>query len=178
MKTITSIIIVAIFVLTSCNREPSLDKYFVENQTNKSFVSVDVSPAMFNTAKAKFTAEQAAALKSFKKMNVLYFKKTNANTKEFEAERLKIKTVLQNDKYQNLMKFGMGKDIASISYVGSENNISEFIISGNKNDVGLAIIRIQGKDMSPDNVMKIAEAMQSGNFDFEAFKPILEMIKK
>ena len=170
---------VAIFLLLiSCKNNPSLDKYFVENATNKSFISIDVSPAMFNTNKAKLTTEQAEALKSFDKMNVLYFQKTSNNAVEFEAERVKMSTVLKNEKYQDLMKFGQGKDVAKISFVGTDDHISEFIISGSKNDVGLGVVRIQGEDMNPANVMQIVEAMQSGNFNMDALKPMLDMLKK
>jgi hypothetical protein len=177
MKTIIYAVFGSFLLLTSCSKEPSLDKYFVENATSKNFLAVDVSPAMFNTPKSKLTKDQLDALKSFKKMNVLYFKKTATNTKEFEIERAKIKAILKDEKYQDLMRLGMGKDGANISYVGTENHISEFIISGSKIDVGLGIVRIQGKDMNPNDVMKVVEAMQSGNFDMEALKPIFDMIK-
>ncbi len=178
MKTNLIIRFAICFLVISCSKQPSLDKYFVDNATDKNFVAIDVSPAMFNTTKAKFTPEQVDALKSFDKMNVLYFKKTAQNTVAFEAERAKIKAVLNDEKYQDLMKFGVGKDGANISYVGSDDHISEFIISGSKDDIGLGVVRIQGKDMKPENVMKVMEAMQKGNFDMEALKPIFDMIKK
>ena len=164
--------------MISCNGESSLDKYFVENAANKNFVSLDVSPAMFNTKKAKFSAEQTEALKSFEKMNLLYFKKTATNTKEFDAQRLKIKNVLKDTKYQDLIRFGTGKDGVDISYVGIDDHISEFIVSAGKNDIGLGVVRIQGKDMKPESIMKILEVLQSGNLNIEALKPILEMIKR
>lgn len=165
-------------LMLSCGKEPSLDKYFVDNASNKNFIAVDVSPAMFNTSKSKFTPEQVDALKSFEKMNVLVLKKTATNAAQFEAERTKIKAVLKNEKYQDLMRIGSGKEGANISYVGTDDHISEFIISGSKNDFGLGIVRIQGKDMKPESVMKIMQAMQSGNFDMEALKPVLDMLKK
>ena len=80
MKTniFTSALLV-LLTLVSCNSDPSLQKYFVENTDNKNFIALDVSPSILNVEKTKLSAEQTEALKSFDKMNILAFK---ANDKQ------------------------------------------------------------------------------------------------
>lgn len=178
MKVPFYIILVLFMTFISCKNEPSLDKYFVESAAKKEFIALDLSPSMINTSKVKLTQGQLDALNSFEKMHVLYLKKTETNSRAFEKERLKIKNILKDEKYQDLMKLGLGKDGANISYVGTEDNIIEFVINGSKNDLGLGVIRIQGKYMNPMNVLTVLQAMQSGNLDVEALKPILDLMKK
>jgi hypothetical protein len=75
--------------LSSCNSEPSLQKYFVENTENKNFIALDVSPDILNVD--KLSVAQSDALKSFDKMNVLAFKlNATTNKAEFEKERAKV----------------------------------------------------------------------------------------
>ena len=77
--------ITAFFVallLASCNSEPSLQKYFVENSEKKDFIALDVSSSILNADKTKLTAEQKTALQSFDKMNIIAFK-VNDKNKEF-----------------------------------------------------------------------------------------------
>jgi hypothetical protein len=164
-------------LLMSCNNKPSLDKYFVENSENKNFVNFDFSPSLINTEKANLSAEQKEALKGFNKMNVLFFKATKTNSAEYEIEQQKMKTILNDPKYQDLMSFGVGKDVAKISFVGTENSVSEFIVSGNKKDQGFGIVRIQGTNMSPKNIMTLLSVLQNKDLNLEQMMPILNQIK-
>ena len=50
-----ALLLVALF-LTSCNNEPSLQKYFVESSEKKGFIEMDVSPSIINIDKTKLTA--------------------------------------------------------------------------------------------------------------------------
>lgn len=177
MKNIIIVIMCSLFLI-SCKSEPSLEKYFVENAENKDFVQVDISPSILNLDKAKLTLEQNTALKSFDKINVIAFKINDKNKANFDTERAKVTQILKNEKYQELMKFGSGKEGASISYVGQDDHISEFVIFGNKKETGFAIIRVLGKDMNPASIMTMVGALQSSKMDLEQLKPILEMIKK
>ncbi|MEP6803029.1 MAG: DUF4252 domain-containing protein, partial [Flavobacterium sp.] len=98
--------LLALLTLVSCNSNPSLQRYFVENTDNKDFISLDVSPDILNLEKTKLSAEQNEALKSFDKMNILAFKANATNQAQFETERAKVKAILKDPKYQELMKFG------------------------------------------------------------------------
>jgi hypothetical protein len=178
MKRIYSIAIVACLFLISCNSKPSLQKYFVENSENKDFISLDISPSILNIDKTKLTVEQNEALHSFEKMNILAFKRNATNSTQFEAERIKVNAILKDDKYQQLMKFGSGKDGASVNFVGTDDHIDEFVLFANKKENGFAVVRILGKDMNPTNIMTIVSVLKNSNIDLEQLKPLQEMFQK
>jgi hypothetical protein len=178
MKQITNIFVfLGLFLLASCNSEPTLQKYFVENTENKNFIALDISPSILNIDKAKLSAEQDKALTSFDKMNVLAFKRNDKNQAEYEVERTKVNTILKDKKYQQLMKFGSGKDGASVSYVGTDENIEEFVIYANRNENGFAVVRVLGKNMNPSNIMTLMTVLQESKIDLEQLKPLQQLIK-
>jgi hypothetical protein len=175
-----NIIISALLVLltlVSCNSEPSLQKYFVENTEKKDFISLDVSPDILNVDKAKLSAEQTEALNSFDKMNILAFKANDKNQVQFETERTKIKEILKNPKYQELMKVGSGKDGASVSFIGTDENIEEFVIFANRKENGFAVVRVLGKNMNPNNIMTLMTVLKDSKIDMEQLKPLQQLIK-
>jgi len=178
MKRIYGIVVLGLLLLSSCNNEPTLQKYFVENTENKNFIALDVSPSILNVDKAKLSIEQSDALQSFDKMNVLAFKVNDKNKAQFEVERTKVNLILKDTKYQQLMKFSSGKEGASVSYVGSDDHISEFVLFANKKDVGFAVVRVLGKDMNPTNIMTMISVLKSSNIDMEQLKPLQELLKK
>ena len=177
MKTISIYAVLALLLLVGCNSEPSLQKYFVENSENKDFIAVDVSPSILNVDASKLTADQAKALRSFDKMNILAFKRNDKNQAQFEAERSKVNTILKDKKYQQLMKFGSGKDGASVSYVGDDEHINEFVVYANKKENGFAVVRVLGNDMNPTSIMNMISILKESNLDLEQLKPLQEMMR-
>jgi len=169
-------LIISLFLI-SCNSEPTLQKYFVENTENKNFVALDVSPDILNVDKTKLSVAQIDALKSFDKINVLAFKLNDTNKAEFETERAKVDLILQDKKYQQLMKFGSGKEGASVSFVGTDEHIEEFVFYANKKENGFAVVRILGKDMNPTSVMTMMSVLQQSNIDLEQLKPLQQLLK-
>lgn len=178
MNRIYSIALVACLFLISCNSKPSLEKYFVENSENKDFILLDISPSILNIDKTKLTVEQNEALHSFQKMNILVFKQNDKNNTQFETEREKVNAILKHDKYQQLIKIGSGKDGASVSFVGTDDHIEEFVLYANNKGTGFAVVRILGKDMNPANIMTIVSVLVNSNINLEQLKPLQEMFKK
>ena len=164
-------------LLLSCNSEPTLQKYFVENSSKKGFVELDLSSSLINKDKVKLTPEQKTALESFSKMNVLAFKLDETNKAQYDIESQKVSAILKNKEYQELIKVGSGKDAATISFVGDENHINEFILFGKKEKNGFAVVRILGNDMNPNNIMNIISLLKSSNIDMEQLKPLQGLIK-
>ncbi|MDI5887147.1 MULTISPECIES: DUF4252 domain-containing protein [Flavobacterium] len=177
MKTVFGLALLLSLFLVSCNSEPTLQKYFVENTENKNFIALDVSPNILNVDKTKLSIAQSDALKSFDKMNVLAFKLNDKNKAEFEIERAKVNLILKDKKYQQLMKFGSGKEGASVSFVGTDEHIEEFVFFANKKENGFAVVRILGKDMNPTSVMTMMSVLQQSNIDLEQLKPLQQLMK-
>lgn len=178
MKTIYSFAIFLSLLVVGCNTEPTLQKYFVENTENKDFIVLDVSPSILNLDKAKLSAEENGALESFDKMNVLAFKLNETNKAQFETERAKINLILKEKKYQQLMKYGSGSAGSSVSYVGSDEHIDEFILFANSKDAGFAVVRVLGDDMNPNNILTLMSVLKKSNIDMAQLKPLQEMFKK
>ncbi|WP_035667597.1 DUF4252 domain-containing protein [Flavobacterium sp. 83] len=177
MKPVYSIALFFSLFLFSCNQEPTLQKYFVENTDNKNFIALDVSSDILNMDQTQLSSEQKTALQSFDKMNVLAFKLNGKNKVQFEVERAKVNLILKDKKYQQLMKFGSGKEGASVSYVGSDEHIEEFVFFANKKETGFAVIRVLGKDMNPTNIMTMMQVIQKSNIALEQLKPLQQLIK-
>jgi hypothetical protein len=178
MKYIYSLVIIGSLLLSSCNNEPTLQKYFVENTENKNFIALDLSPSILNIDAIKLSAEQNAALKSFDKMNILAFKLDAKNKAEFEVERAKVNEILKDEKYQQLMKVGHGKEGASVSFVGDDEHIEELVLYANKKENGFAVVRILGKDMNPTRIMTMISILQKSNVNLEQLKPLQQLLEK
>ncbi len=169
-------LLVSLF-LSSCNSEPTLQKYFVEKSNQEGYVALDISSSIINMDKNKLTAEQQTALKSFDKMNILAFKSDGKNAAEYDIESQKVTQLLKGKDYQELMKIGAGKDAASVSFVGDEDNINEFVFFAKKKENGFAVVRVLGDDMNPNNIMNLISLLQSSNIDMEQLKPLQGLLK-
>jgi len=176
MKRIGALLVVLSLALTGCETKPSLQKYFVENSDNKEFLAVDISPSIINVDKVALSTEEKKALESFKKMNVLAFKTDGKNQQEFDVERSKVKEILKDPTYQELVKAGNGKDGAAIYFVGDTDHISEFVLYGCKSENGFAVARIIGDNMNPNDVMALFGLMKKGNIDMEQLKPLQQLM--
>ncbi len=82
----------------------------------------------------------------------------------------------QNINYKH--NFGCGKEGASVSFVGSDEHIEEFVLFANKKENGFAVIRILGKDMKPTGIMTMMSVLQKANIDLEQLKPLLQLLEK
>lgn len=178
MKKIYFIALICSLFLASCNSEPSLQKYFVEKTENKDFIAVDVSPEILNIEKTKLTPEQSEALKSFEKMNILAFKLDSTNATQYDSEKAKVNAILKDEKYQKLMSFGSGKDGVTISFVGEEEDIEEFVIYAKSKETGFAVVRILGDKMNSTHIMNMLSVMQNSNMDLDQLKPLQAMFPK
>jgi len=178
MRVVTLLAIALSLLLFSCNSKPSLQKYFVDHQEKPGFMVVDISSNILNVNKAKLTADQTKVLASFSKMNILAYKLDPKHKGEFDAERKKVNEILKDTlNYQQLMKIGSGKNGASISFIGEEDRIDEFIIYGCKSDNGFAVVRIMGKDMNPADAMTMLSALKSSNIDMKQLEPLKAIMK-
>ena len=126
---------------------------------------------------AELTAEQKTALGSFDKMNVIAFKVNDKNKDSYDAESAKVSQILKEEQYQELMKVGSGKDAASVSYVGDEDHIGEFVLFAKKKENGFAVVRILGKDMNPNNILTMLSVLKSSKIDMDQLKPLQELVQ-
>jgi hypothetical protein len=63
------------------------------------------------------------------------------------------------------MKYSSGLEGASVSYVGTDEHIDEFVLFANSKDAGFAVIRVLGTDMNPNSVVTLMSVLKSSNID-------------
>ena len=155
-----------------------MQKYFVENQQKPGFVVLDLAPSFLNINETKLTSDQKKALASFEKMNILAFQIDPKNKANFDVERKKVSQILNDTlNYQQLMKFGSGKEGASISFIGDEDHVDEFVVYGSKSDSGFTVIRILGNDMNPADALTFLTILKESNVDIKQLESLKGFMK-
>ena len=89
-----------------------------------------------------------------------------------------MKTLLKDKQYQQLMKYGSGSDGASVSFVGDDEHIDEFVLFANRKDSGFAVIRILGDDMNPTGILEMLSILKTSDINLEQLKPLQDMLAK
>jgi len=176
MKNVVLLIVVS-FLLWNCETKPSLQKYFVENTESAEFIAVDLTPSIINTEKVSLSSSEKEALKSFEKMNILAFKSDEKNSANYDSEIKKVKTLLKDTTYQELIKVGSGTDGAAIYFVGEDEKISEFIVLANRKENGFAVVRVLGNEMNPTHIVNMLSLLQKSDLNLEQLKPLQELMK-
>lgn len=172
MKTFKTILALASMVFLSCDNKTTLQEYYVENQGNKQFMSLDVPSSLLTGSGSKLDAEQKATLETIKKVNLMAFPMNEENKATFEEEKGKIMDILQDDKYQTLMKYGGGTRKAELYYLGEEDAIDEFIIFGTDDEKGFGVARVLGDDMEPEALIKLVKSFQEGNLNIQGLESL------
>ena len=122
-----AIVIICVF---SCRNKQSLQQYYIASSEDPNFIAVDVPANILNLGKGNISAKQKEMLASFKKVNFIAFKKTEANAAIYELEKIKIKEVLKGGDYKDLMKLNIGSTRGMVKYSGADDAINEIVIYG------------------------------------------------
>ncbi len=172
------VIAVLLVLLVSCESKPSLQKYFVEKSQTQNFVALDIAPNFINTDSITLSADDKEALQSLEKLNILIFKGDSLNTQLYKTEQNNVKTLLKDEQYEELMRYGSNKEGVYIYTVGQDVHIDEFVLFMHQQDNGFGVVRVLGDDMNPNNIMKIVGLLQKGNLNLEQLKPLQDIMKK
>ena len=169
--------LLALSMLVSCNNGPSLQTYFVDNQESPDFISADIPTSVVTLDEASLSEDQKEAYKSLKRLNFLGYKKNENNADVYNAELSKIKTILKDEKYIDLMEFSDKAMKFDVKYIGDDDSADEVIIFANSPDMGFGIIRVLGDDMRPENMATLANALQNADFDKSQLNGITDFFK-
>lgn len=164
-------------LLASCSKQPSLQKYYVENQEKQDFIVLDIPASMAGLDESLFTPKQKKAYESVEKLNFLGFKKKETNEAIYKAEKKKVKELLKDESYAELFKFKDKKTNAVVKYLGTETAIDEVIVFGSDDKTGFGIVRILGNDMKPEDMVMLIEAMRTANIDDTKLKDIVKFFQ-
>lgn len=178
MKNIVKgILVMGVVLLASCSSRQSLQEYYVNNSENPNFIVVDVPASILKMDAVDLTPTQKEAVESLRKFNLLAFKKNSGNAAEFEVERNKVREILKNGDFVELMKINSKYGKGVVKYLGEEDAIDEVIIYGDSDDKGFALVRVLGKDMNPAHIIQLMQAIQKSDYKGEGLGEIGEFLK-
>ncbi|QHI34728.1 hypothetical protein IMCC3317_00720 [Kordia antarctica] len=154
MKTIQSILVLVLISIgmSSCSDKNSLQNYILNSAEKVGFSSSSIPKSIIKPAELNLTAEQQVAFEAVDRINVLIYKYDPTKKEEFIAENKKVKTILQQKKYEELINLG-NKGI--IKFSGEEDSIDEIIIFLSNKETGFAVARIIGNDMTMNKFMEL-----------------------
>ncbi len=164
-------------IFASCSSQQSLQEYYVDNQENPNFISLDIPASILKMDEVDLTDVQQEAVESLKKFNLLAFKKTSENVADYKLEKAKVKEILKDDEFVELMKINSRYGNGVIKYLGDADAIDEVIIYGDSKDKGFALVRVLGKDMNPAHIVQLMQAIQKSDYKGEGLGEIGKFLK-
>ncbi|GGW67001.1 uncharacterized protein DUF4252 [Winogradskyella epiphytica] len=172
------VVLLLITTFTSCNQGPTLQTYFVDNELKPGFATFDVPTSVVDVEHISMTDEQKKAYNSVDKLNVLTFMKEDTEAEEYTVELEKVKTILENPKYEELIRGGNTTDGKFVvKFLGDIESIDELIIFGNANNKGFMIARVLGDGMNAKQLMTLGAVLENANFDDANFKGLTDFFK-
>ncbi|WP_296320769.1 DUF4252 domain-containing protein [Winogradskyella sp.] len=152
--------------LVSCNNGPTLQTYYVDNELKPGFTTFDVPTSFIDVDKVELTDKQKKAYESVDKLNVLAFKVDANNIDTYNTELIKIKDILKDVKYEELMRGGNTTDGKFVvKFIGEVDSIDELIVLGNANDKGFLVARILGDNMNANDLISLRTVLDKANFE-------------
>ena len=163
---------------TSCNQGPTLQTYYVDNELKPGFASFDVPVSLIDVEDVDMTDEQREAYKSVDKLNVLTYIEEDTNAEAYKVELEKVKTILKNPKYEELMRGGNSTDGKFVvKFLGDVENIDELIVFGNANSKGFMIARILGNDMNAGKLMSLTSVLENAKLEDTNLNGLVDFFK-
>jgi len=147
---------IAALVLVACNKQPTVQEYYVQKQENDNFIAIDL-PASLLKVEEGASEETKKTMATIKKLNILAFKINETNAAEYKTELAQVKSILKGDDYNELMRMKHEGINIVINYQGTDDAIDEFLLLASNNEQGFALARILGNKMQPEKIMKMAE---------------------
>lgn len=164
-------------MLTSCGNGESLQRYYVDHQEAKNFISQDLPLSMLDIDKTQFTEQQLEAYESVDKLNFLGFKVSADNMDTYNVELSKVKSILSDSKYNELMQFSDKGNQISVKYLGTDDEADEVILFGSSKEMGFGIVRVLGDNMSPDKMVTLISVLQKSNIQEDQIENIMNFFK-
>ncbi len=162
MKTISSFLLLLCIGLglTSCSDKNSLQNYFIDHAEQTGFSSSTFPTSLLRQEGIELTKKQEEALDAVARINLLFYRSTPEKQTEYIEERKNIKTILKNEKYEELMNLG-NKGV--VKYIGTDSAMDEIIIFLSSKEMGFAVTRIIGDDMTAEKFMELYKMTQQRN---------------
>ena len=177
MKKLTilfSFVFLVVFA-SSCKDEKSLQSYLVDTSGKEGYYTGDLPVSSVLSAKADVSEEVKETIKSVKKINVVFLKKTADNELDYEAEKATLKNIFKdNEDYKSLMSMKMKGMNVKLYYSGKTDAVDEIIAFGYSKEVGVGVARLLGENMNPSKIMAMLEDVKVDPSNIEGFSAIFK----
>ncbi|MFK7781077.1 DUF4252 domain-containing protein [Psychroserpens sp.] len=180
MSSIKTIIMMLFLVVTlqSCNQDPTLQSFYVDSELAPGFTSLDVPISLLKIDETLLDETQQEAYDSVDKLSLIAFVAEDGNKDQMDIEYAKVKTILENPKYEELMRGGNSTDGKFVvKCIGDGDDVDEFILLGNSKEAGFAVVRILGDDMNFSKIMDLATVLEEGNIEETQLKEITKFFQ-
>ncbi|GAB5399917.1 MAG: hypothetical protein Aureis2KO_15020 [Aureisphaera sp.] len=164
VKILTALTVAAI-ALVSCNNDKSLQRYLVDKQEDDRYLKVDLATSLLQSDEASFTEEQKEILNTIKKVNMVAYPLKNGNADEYNAEKSKVREIIDQEKYKTLSKMKSKDTHITLKYLGEEDAIDEVIVFASNEEKGFGVFRLLCDDMKPGQVLQLMNSIDSGDID-------------
>ncbi|WP_299764831.1 DUF4252 domain-containing protein [uncultured Dokdonia sp.] len=181
MKGIVKIIAIIFFAgitLTSCKDGETLQEYYVANQNNTNFISVDVPTSLISQDTKALDEEQKKVLKSVRKINIMAYPLKDGTSATFDSEVTKVSTILASDDYEELMKVNSEMGNMKLYFRGEEDAIDEVILFASEDSKGFVLARLLGDDMNIADMANLAKTIEAGDIDVSQFEGVMDVFNQ
>ena len=168
-------IILFAIAFTSCQDKQTLQEYYVDSKENDAFILVDVPTSLIAPSAEEMTEDQKKVLKSVKKVNLLAYAKTDSDF--YTSETLKVKEILADDNYEELMKFGNPNQRMRLFIKSQEESIDEIVVFAQDEKKGFLLARVLGDKMNVADMVRFAETMDTSStaFNTAGFEGVMDV---
>jgi hypothetical protein len=173
LTTICSLVFLVLFA-SACKNEKSLQSYLVESSGKDGFYTGDLPVGSLLTAKADVSDEVKETIKSVKKINVVFLRKTGDNTADYEVEKAKLKNIFTSDEYKSLGSIKAKGMNVKVYYTGNTDSLDEVIAFGYSKEVGVGVARLLGQNMNPAKVIEMMNSVKMDASSLESFSTIFK----
>lgn len=176
MKKVTKLFALAclMVLISSCKNEKSLQSYLVESQEKAGFMYGDLPVGSMLTAKTEVSDEVKETMKSIKKINIAFLRKTDDNTAAYEAEKATLKNIFTSDAYKSLGRVKAKGMNVNMYYSGDTNAIDEIIAFGYSKKAGVGVARLLGDNMNPAKILEMMNSVKLDGDNLESFSAIFQ----
>ncbi|WP_298511441.1 DUF4252 domain-containing protein [uncultured Kordia sp.] len=162
MKTFTPFLVLLLVVmgLTSCSDKNSLRNYFLDHAEQAGFSSSTIPVSLLKQEGMQLTDKQEEAIEAVDRVNLLFYRIDKTKQETYETEKSNIKAILKQKKYEELINMGRN---GVIKYVGTDDSIDEIIVFLSDKEMGFAVTRIIGDDMTLEKFMELYKMSEQRN---------------
>lgn len=176
-KTWMFLALALVLALGSCASTQSLQEYFVDNAENPNFLSLDIPANILKLDEVELDDSQREVMGSLRKLNILAFRKTEANEAAYAEESAKVKAILKNPDFKELMKLNTQYGRGVVKYLGEGDAIDEVVIFGDSREKGFALVRVLGKKMNPAHFVQVMQAIQNTDLEGQGLGDLAGLLK-